>query len=256
MNIMKKYLILFNLALITCMGAWAQKKVSILGDSYSTFKGHVKPDTNLVWYPADKNDVVKVEQTWWHQFLNNYGYVLEVNNSYSGSTICNTGYRKEDYSDRSFITRMDKLGNPDIILIFGATNDSWAGAPIGEYKYDSWTREELYSFRPALAYLLNGLQYLYPRASVYYMLNSELKGSINESVYTICHRYGVPVVTLYNIEKQRSHPSIAGMKAISEQMHSFLEKEAGQAEMKALKSELKDIKMQLDEIKRLIQTSK
>ena len=253
---MKKYLILFSLALLACTGIWAQKKVSILGDSYSTFKGYVTPDKNLVWYPANQNDVTKVEQTWWRQFLNNYGYVLEVNNSYSGSTICNTGYQKEDYSDRSFITRMNNLGNPDIILIFGATNDSWAGAPIGEYKYDSWTREELYSFRPALAYLLNGLQYLYPNASVYYLLNSELKGSIYESVYTVCNHYDVPVVTLYDIDKQRGHPSIAGMKAISEQLHKFIEKEAEQKELKALKSEMRDIKVQLEEIKRLIQTNK
>lgn len=250
---MKKYFILLTLSILCSIGQMhAQQKVSILGDSYSTFKGHVLPDTNLVWYPADKNDVVKVEQTWWYQFLHNYGYVLDTNNSYSGSTICHTGYRKEDYSDRSFITRMDKLGNPDLIFVFGATNDSWAGAPIGEYKYDSWSRSELYSFRPALAYLLNGLQSLYPHARVYYLLNSELKGSINESVYTICQRYEVPVITLYNIDKQRNHPSIAGMKAISEQVQAFLVKEAEQQQFKTLKNELQEIKAELQEIKRLI----
>lgn len=252
---MKKYFMLLSMGILCCIGQMqAQKRVSILGDSYSTFKGYVQPDTNLVWYPADKNDVVKVEQTWWHQFLNNYGYALEVNNSYSGSTICHTGYNKEDYSDRSFITRMDKLGNPELILIFGATNDSWANAPIGEYQFDSWTKADLYSFRPALAYLLNGLQCLYPNARIYYMLNSELKSSINESVYTICQRYDVPVVTLYNIDKQRGHPSIAGMTSISIQMQEFLEKEAEKEEIKALKNELKEIKSELREIKSLIRT--
>ncbi len=252
---MKKYFMLLSMGILCCIGQMqAQKRVSILGDSYSTFKGYVQPDTNLVWYPADKNDVVKVEQTWWHQFLNNYGYALEVNNSYSGSTICHTGYNKEDYSDRSFITRMDKLGNPELILIFGATNDSWANAPIGEYQFDSWTKADLYSFRPALAYLLNGLQCLYSNARIYYMLNSELKSSINESVYTICQRYDVPVVTLYNIDKQRSHPSIAGMTSISIQMQEFLEKEAEKEEIKALKNELKEIKSELREIKSLIRT--
>lgn len=248
---MKRHFILWLICALIAGVAQAQKRVSILGDSYSTFKGQVQPDTNLVWYPTEKNDVVKVEQTWWHQFINNYGYVLEVNNSYSGSTICHTGYRKEDYSDRSFITRMDKLGNPDIIFIFGATNDSWAGAPIGDYKYDSWTREELYSFRPALAYLLSGLQHLYPGARVYYLLNSELKASINESVYTICRRYDVPVVTLYNVDKQRSHPSIAGMKSISEQVHAFLEKEAGREQLEDIKAELQEVKAELRELKEM-----
>lgn len=225
----------------------AQKKISILGDSYSTFKGYVEPDTNLVWYPADKNDVVKVEQTWWYRFLHNYGFRLEKNNSYSGSTICNTGYRKEDYSDRSFITRMDKLGNPDIIFIFGCTNDSWAGSPIGEYKYSDWTQADLYHFRPAMALLLKGIQEFYPNADIYFVLNSELKESINESVYTICKHYEVPVITLYDIDKQRGHPSIAGMKAISEQIHAFLEIEATKGELEDIKKELKDMKKELKE---------
>ena len=58
-----------------------------------------------------------------HKFIKENNYRLCVNNSFSGATICNTGYNQADYSDRSFITRMDKLGCPDIIFIFGATND-------------------------------------------------------------------------------------------------------------------------------------
>mgnify|MGYP000294813429 CR=1 FL=1 len=48
----------------------------------------------------------------------NIGRLLEKNNSFSGSTICNTGYSKEDYTFCSFITRMKNLGSPDMILIF------------------------------------------------------------------------------------------------------------------------------------------
>lgn len=253
---MKRHFILW--ALLICAFATgvahAQKKVSILGDSYSTFKGHVTPEKNLVWYPFENNDVKKLEQTWWHQFIHNYGYVLEVNNSYSGSTVCNTGYQKADYSALSFIARMGELGNPDIIFIFGATNDSWAGAPIGEYKYGGWTKEELYSFRPALAYLLDGLQSRHPHARVYYLLNSELKESINESVYTVCAHYGVPVVTLYNIDKQVGHPSMAGMKAISEQLHEFLEREAEREQLDDIKAELQEIKAELRELKGLVRS--
>ena len=36
----------------------------------------------------------------------------------------------------------DELGCPDVIFIFGATNDCWAGAPLGEYKYGGWTKED------------------------------------------------------------------------------------------------------------------
>ena len=50
--------------------------------------------------------------------MENGDYELERNNSYSGSTVCHTGYKGADYSDRSFITRMVDLGQPDIILVF------------------------------------------------------------------------------------------------------------------------------------------
>lgn len=64
-----------------------------------------------------KTDMVSVRNTWWHQFIKENNYRLCVNNSFSGATICHTGYRSEDYSDRSFITRMKALGCPDIIFI-------------------------------------------------------------------------------------------------------------------------------------------
>ena len=99
------FLVVFSLTLIS--GVFAQKKVSILGDSYSTFYGHVSPAANLCWYgvPGEKkeNDVTKVEETWWYRFIHEHGFQLERNNSYSGSTVCHTGYEKADYSDRSFI---------------------------------------------------------------------------------------------------------------------------------------------------------
>lgn len=209
------------------------KTVSILGDSYSTFEGYVTPDTNALWYRLPprhekKNDVRSVEETWWHQVIDTMGWKLELNNSYSGATVCHTGYRKEDYSDRSFVTRMTRLGRPDVILVFGATNDSWAGAPIGEYRYSGWTKEELYSFRPAMACLLDGLQRLYPSAELYFILNTELKEAVNESVHTICAHYGVRCIDLSDIDKQRGHPSVVGMRAIARQVTAELRREEKQ----------------------------
>ena len=90
--------------------AQSKKSVSILGDSYSTFEGYLQPDTNSIWYytiPRHKTDVVSVRQTWWHQFIKENDYRLCVNNSFSGATICNTGYRQADYSDRSLWMNWD-----------------------------------------------------------------------------------------------------------------------------------------------------
>lgn len=211
-----------SMFLMIASGLFAQQKISILGDSYSTFYGYVTPDTNLCWYavPGEKkeNDVRQVEETWWYHFINDNGYQLERNNSYSGSTVCHTGYEKKDYSDRSFVTRMDNLGNPDIIFIFGGTNDSWAGVPIGEFQYGGWTKADLYSFRPAFCRLLAYVTERYSDATVYNITNSELSEDITDSMYEICRHYGVANIRLHDIDKQWGHPSVKGMRDISEQI--------------------------------------
>ena len=180
------------------------------------------PDTNLCWYgvPGEKkeNDVTQVDETWWRLFLKQYGYRLECNNSYSGATVCHTGYEGADYSDRSFVTRMSDLGHPDIILVFGGTNDSWAGVPIGEYQYADWDREDLYAFRPALCRLLDFLVTEYPDATVYFITNTELSEPVTESIDAACRHYGIANIRLHDIDKQWGHPSVQGMKSICEQV--------------------------------------
>ncbi len=228
---MIKKAIFFTLSLVTgLLGATAlttaHPSVSILGDSYSTFEGHVVPDTNAIWYfavpPAGLTDVDNVDQTWWRLLLGNTGWNLECNNSFSGSTICNTGYHGEDYSDRSFITRMDNLGNPDIILIFGATNDSWADAPIGEYKWENQSPEDLYSFRPALGLLLEKITQNHPDARIIYILNDGLKEEIDAAVKAACTLYNVELIELDGIDKINGHPSVNGMKQIASQIEQAL----------------------------------
>lgn len=220
--------------IMSCVGwvsAQSSKSVSILGDSYSTFQGYLQPDTNAVWYwdspEAQNTDVHSVRETWWHQFIKKNGYRLCVNNSFSGSTICNSGYKRDkldyaDYSDRSFVTRMKNLGCPDIIFVFGGTNDSWAGSPIGEYKYAGWMPEDLYAFRPAMAKMLSVMVDYYPNVEIYFLLNDGLKEEINESVKTICAYYQIPCIELKEIDKINGHPSIKGMKQICEQIEAYL----------------------------------
>lgn len=193
------------------------KKVSVLGDSYSTFAGH-NPEGYAPFYPNDRNDVTDVEQTWWSLYIKAMGYELEQNNSWGGTTICGTGYGRMDSSASSFNARVDMLGDPDIIFIFGGTNDAWAGSPIGEYKWEGWTKEDCKSFRPAYACLLDSLKKKYPDAEIYSILNSELREEINESSREVCKHYGVQLIELYDIEKQNGHPSIKGMQSICNQL--------------------------------------
>lgn len=203
--------------------AQAKPSVSILGDSYSTFEGYLTPDTMDIWYfegaqDARRTDVKNVSETWWMQLIKKKNWKLEVNNSWSGSTICYTGYRDEDYSRRSFITRVPALGSPDIILIFGGTNDSWANAPIGEFKYSDWRRADLYTFRPAMACMLAKIKERYPTAEVYVISNDGLKPEITGSMEQICKHYDVPLIQLHDISKTAGHPNVQGMMQIAEQL--------------------------------------
>ncbi len=208
---------------LVCFGMQAQtKSVSVLGDSYSTFEGFISPRTNHTWYyakPDLKNtDVSDVRQTWWHRLISERGWRLCQNNSFSGSTICNRGYRGSDYRDRSFITRMDDLGCPDIIFIFGATNDSWAGAPVGDYKYENITEAELYTFRPAMARLLRYVKDRYPSTEIYFILNDGLREEIAVSAKTVCKHYDIPCIELKDIDKKSGHPTVKGHGQIAEQV--------------------------------------
>lgn len=226
----KRFLFLALWVLLVCAGAVSAQvrpTVAILGDSYSTFEGYIYPDTNESWYFVKNNpkhtDLNDVRDTWWWRVVKEGGYKLGVNNSYSGATICYTGYNDADYSLRSFITRLPQLGTPDIILIFGGTNDSWAGAQMGEYKYGDWKRADLYFFRPAMAKMLDDAQKRYPNARLLFLLNSELRDEVNSSVRTICKHYGVSLLELKDVDKLAGHPTVKGMESISRQVLKALQ---------------------------------
>jgi len=223
---MKKLLLMIVAGVLASLGAISQSAVevkqtiSILGDSYSTFSGFI-PEDYPSWYTSSdlgRTDVTDVKQTWWWKTIKEGGYKLGVNDSYSGATISYTGYNDEDYTSRSFITRVPKLGNPDIILIFGATNDSWTGGRIGEYQYSDFKRSDLFTYRPALAKLLQSVQERYPNVKLYFIINTELLDEISESTRVICNHYGVEYIELHDIEKLNGHPTIKGMSTITEQV--------------------------------------
>ena len=208
---------------------------SIIGDSYSSFKGYMANVNAATWYPAsdhnmnDTNDVENVEQTWWYKFANNYNSRLLENNSWSGSTIAYDGYSEglEDGKETSFIQRMSLLTTPQLILVYGGINDSWVAGDtkrddfLGEYKYSDFSESDFIYFRPALAYLLDTLKHKHIGAKIVFMVNSTL-GNINPSVYGICSHYGVGVCEITGVALAHSHPTDEGMTSIAEQLISFL----------------------------------
>ena len=202
-------------------------KVSVFGDSYSTYEGEI-PEGNEIWYfkpPQARNGVDSPEKTWWKQVVNRLGATLLVNDAWSGATVSTTGYGGNDYTERSFVTRADRLGkDSDLILVCAGTNDSWANSPIGEYKWSKWTKEDIKAFRPALANTFAILKKKYPKAKVLFIINGILRDDVKESIRVAAKRYGVKTVELHDIEMDAGHPTAKGMEAFADQVMEALAK--------------------------------
>lgn len=206
-----------------------KEKLMILGDSYSTFKGYVAEGCAIYYSPAERpeTDVRRVEETWWYQVCQKADLELVLNNSWSGSTICYTGYNNTDCSaSSSFIYRFRRLiaegffeKNPiDKLFLFGGTNDSWADAPLGEEQYGHWQEADLYCVLPAICNLLQLLKQTLPKAQIYCLINTKLKPQIESCMLHACEKYGITPVTFEHIHKRCDHPTVAGMQDIAEQV--------------------------------------
>ena len=211
-------------------------KVVVFGDSYSTYEGNI-PEGYACWYFDEsemQNDCHCVDSTWWKRVCDDEGFTLLLNSSYSGATICNTGYNGDDYSDRSFVTRMktdivaedgtilcgDK---PDLLFILAGTNDSWAGSPKGELTApDAWRDANLAEELPAISHMLGYLTEKLPDTRIVVIVNSELDETTTAGLQEASRQFGADCLLLKDIDKQWGHPSNAGMRAIAEQLKAFI----------------------------------
>ena len=199
------------------------KNVVIFGDSYSTFEGHIPKEYWPYYTPTrpDIPEVRRVEDTWWHMLITEQGANIVRNDSWSGSTLCNTAYYGEDCSNSSsFIYRLNKLHgegffegkNVDTVFVFGGTNDSWANDPVGELKYSDWTREDLFCVLPAFCYFIHRLGEVFPGANVIALINTGMKPEIADGYEEACKHYGVGYVRYTDIDKFSAHPTPKGKK--------------------------------------------
>ena len=205
--------------------------LTILGDSYSTFEGHI-PEGNYVYYPrpAMVDDVLAVEETWWHQLIGERSLRLLINESSSGTTVCTTVRPAQAVKD-AFVSRMKRSlsaqgingETPDCILLFGGTNDSWIDVPIGALQYENWTEEDLKSMLPAYCYMVAWVQEQNPQAEIFCILNTDLKPEIRSGMAEAAAHYGVHTVALHDIDKQNGHPSKLGMQQIMRQVSEAMD---------------------------------
>ena len=231
---MKKLTLLLVVAVLmsACTKTKEPTRFSILGDSYSAIDGYVDPETNDPWPHYSEIGVTGVEQMWWKQVADSTQWVLDKNNSFSGALICNyADFEGGDYyAPNSFIRRMNNLGNPDVIFILGATNDVWQDAPFGDYVYSNWTEEQLCSYRPALAYLLDNVKRRHPKAKIYFLLETspcpggiteETRLNLVESTHVITNHYDIECIDL-DIHKVWWHPDAEGQQDIARQVLEVL----------------------------------
>ena len=202
------------------------KTALIMGDSYSTFKGHI-PEGYASWYPENmqcgETDVKTVADTWWYQVMQEADLELLLNNSWSGSPIGYTGYNNTDCShSSSFIYRLNQLiengfferNRIDTVLVFGGTNDSCANAPLGEMT-DGNETADLYAVLPAICHFFKRLRETLPNAAIYCLINTGLKTEIVHALKEVSRRHGITAVTFEHIDKYWGHPTAHGMRDIA-----------------------------------------
>ncbi len=199
------------------------EKILIFGDSYSTYEGYI-PEGYAVYYP--NNDVNDVSKTWWTMLAKEAGFEVVLNNSWSGSTICNMGYDGDCSKTSSFIFRLNQLiengffekNKIDRVLVFGGTNDSWTENVCGEPKYSDWTEEDLLVVLPGISYFMDKLSSIMPKEKIHVIINSELRADVTDGIADICSHCEIPYTRLENIDKTDGHPTYAGMTAIKNQV--------------------------------------
>lgn len=203
------------------------KTFAILGDSYSTFRGWI-PEGNEAYYPNPERvaDVLKVEQTWWHQLMTKNGMVLLRNDAFCGATVC-TQVRERHTKSACYVERVNNSfanipGQPEYIFLFGGTNDHWMERVHGKVKFGRWNEEDLKQAIPAYCYVLYRLKKNYPNAKIISIINTDLHPEITKGWVLAAEHYGVKTVALRDIHKQNGHPTALGMTQIAQQVEAAL----------------------------------
>ena len=130
-----------------------KKRISILGDSVSTFAGYT-PDEALFYdsWRQGETGVTSPDDTWWMQVIQGLGGVLGINNSYAGSTV--SGSLASSGTSEQRLQALGAEGDPDMILVAMGANDWGFGVNPQEFEYE---------YRR----MLQRLNRLYPKAELW-----------------------------------------------------------------------------------------
>ena len=196
------------------------KKVSILGDSISTFTGTMPADYNI-YYP-ESGDIPNARQTWWGQLLANTGMVLCRNASSANTDVTGNSLALDGSAPGCSIRRIVDLkgtdgSNPDVIIIYMGINDFARSRTLGSFTSPGvQTEGEVMVFTDAYELMLQKIKALYPTASIYCCtllercdlngntgapavnLNGDTVADFNTQIKAIAKAYGASVIDFYN----------------------------------------------------------
>lgn len=242
-----------NSEVINVKSIKAGKKISIYGDSISTFSGWI-PEGNAVYYTGSNAGVSTVYDTWWMKTINALDLELLVNNSWSGRTVSSikgdadvsAGYKEEN------VVQL-KSNNilPDIIIIKLGINDFDYECPLGNYDGGTELPSDPSTFTNAYAMMLNLIMTNFPLSEVYCctLQAAERNGSIgfpeingngesltswNNAIKQLASAFGAKIIdhevcgiTYYNLKTYMGdwaeatgaglHPNAAGHSLIANQ---------------------------------------
>lgn len=222
-------------------------KVSILGDSISTYTGYL-PSGYSAYYP--KGDVNDVSKTWWKILIDNNEMVLGQNASWSGSTIQSD---QNGFVQDSRISALGLNGTPDIIIVQGGTNDGATEdiSVLGDIKTDlpipltsnALTDLDTSTFLGAYQSVIIKLMLAYPNAriacwSIPWSKNLTVEETYKASmkIKELCELYGCEFLDIHKCginlanmgvylgagDSTMTHPNTAGMLKIAKYIEKCL----------------------------------
>ena len=152
--------------------AFEGRRISILGDSISTYEGYVPSGPGYRWYYNGQNcGVGSVEETWWMRLIEQTGMSLCANNSISGS-YCASVIQNATLTGCSDV-RIQGLAakdgtSPDVIVIFMGMNDYHSRTLKGNWNSDVNVGDaDDTTFSGAYAVMVSKIKTAYPAAKIY-----------------------------------------------------------------------------------------
>ena len=209
-------------------------KVSLLGDSITTYQGYTPYSNNYQYPKSGYTGFDSVTKTWWHQLI--YKKMkdagLEVNSSYTGTCVQNT--TSVGHPGLGFLQRYSELGNPDVIIVNGGTNDSWSfKLPVGSLDFSIATDDlDTYQFAQAYDKLIRLLRQKYPSAKICCVIGDAVMDvsytDYAQVIRDVCSHYSLPYAEVVFADRAAStydsvHPNVEGMADMAEQVWDALQ---------------------------------